>query len=570
MRKIIFVSTLVLLAVLATPIMAQPSNPKVEIRFNRYYDYDELSSLLKQLSEAYPELAKLESVGKSYQDRDIWVMTINNEKTGPELHKPAFYMDGNIHGNEIQAGEVCLYTIWYLLSNYGEMERVTKLVDRAAFYFIPIVNPDGRAYWFAKPNTPSSSRSGQRPVDDDRDGLFDEDGPDDLDGDGNITQMRKKDPAGRYKPDPEDPRLMILAKDEEPGGWVILGSEGVDNDGDGRINEDPTGYYDLNRNWGYNWMPSYIQSGAGEYPFSHPESRAINRFLLSHPNILAGQALHNSAGMILRGPGAKNRGQYLPGDIRVYDFLGKRGEQIIPGYKYLIGYKDLYTTYGDFDTYLHYNVGAYAFTMELYKSNWEDITGDGKIDQKERLKFDDYLRHGEGFKEWKPYKHPTYGEIEIGGWSKFTGRPTPEFMLPEECHRNASFVIFHAENLPELGFREVSVDKLGGGLFKVTAVVVNARVIPTRTSQAQKDRVGRPDFALISGAGIEVLSGGKVTDKYRGVVEPQEKDPMRLKISRLNGMSEERLQWVVRGKGKAKVVYDSQKGGRIEKEIKLK
>ena len=568
MKKTILAIALLLIPVLL-PAAEIPGGPKVELNFNRYYNYEQLTEALTQLAEAYPELAKLESLGKSYKGRDIWVLKINNPKTGSDLDKPAVYMDGNIHGNEVQAGEVTLYTAWYLLENHGKAERITKLVDRAAFYFIPSVNVDGRAYWFDEPNSPSSSRSGQRPVDDDRDGLFDEDGPDDLDGDGSITMMRKKDPAGRFKPDPEDPRVMIAAPQGEPGGWDLLGLEGIDNDDDGVINEDPTGYYDLNRNWGYNWMPEYVQSGAGEYPLSHPESRAVNDFLMAHPNIITGYALHNNGGMILRGPGAKNLGQYSPMDVRVYDYLGKRGEQMIPGYRYMIAYKDLYTTYGDFDSYLHSTFGAYAFVIELYADEWEDITGDKEADEKERLKFDDYLRQGEGYKEWKPYNHPLYGEIEIGGWTKFTQRPTPEFMLAQECHRNASLVIISAEAMPLVSFGDVKVEKLGG-LFKVTAVVRNEQVMPTRMSDAVGHNIGRPDFAILSGSNAKVLTAGTVQDKYRGIVEQQAKDPARLRVNSLGGQSEVTLQWLVQGGGKMTLRYDSLKGGKLVREIELK
>jgi hypothetical protein len=566
--------TLLAIALLFLPAVLQaaalPDAPKVDLNFNRYYNYEELTGALKQLQTAYPKLATLESVGKSYQGRDIWVMIINNPDTGPLLEKPAYYMDGNIHGNEIQASEACLYTLWYLLTNYGKGERVTKLVDRAAFYIIPCVNVDGRAYFFAKPNTSSTSRSGQRPIDDDRDGLFDEDPPDDLDGDGSITMMRIKDPAGRFKPDPEDPRLMIQAEPGEEGGWDLLGMEGIDNDDDGLINEDPAGGYDLNRNWGYNWMPEYVQGGAGEYPLSQPESRAINEFLLKHPNICAGTAGHNNGGMILRGPGAKNLGQFLPTDVRVYDYLGRRGEKTLRQFKYLISYKDLYTTYGDFDSHLHGLFGVYAFTIEHLPDSWEDITGDNKVDDKEQLKFDDYLRQGEGFKEWKPYKHPLYGDIEIGGWTKMTQRPTPVFMLADECHRTASFAILNAESMPLLKFREVKVEKLGGGLFKVTATVVNEQVIPTRSSQAQRDNIGRPDFAIIAGSGLQVVTGGELRDKYRGIVEPQYKNPSMLRVPSLAGQSEIALQWLVRGTGGAKLTFNSLKGGLIEKTVELK
>ena len=134
--------------------------------------------------------------------------------------------------------------------------------------------------------------------------------------------MRIKDPQGRQKRHPDYPEhLMIRAKPDEPGEYTLLGWEGIDNDGDGRVNEDGRGGYDLNRNWSWDWQPAYIQYGAMDYPFSQPEPRAVARFVLAHPNIAAGQCFHNNGGMILRGPGRdggemKGRRRPAPPDDR--------------------------------------------------------------------------------------------------------------------------------------------------------------------------------------------------------------------------------------------------------------
>ena len=139
----------------------------------------------------------------------MWAVTLNNKATGDELSKPAMYVDGNTHANEVQGAEATVYTLDFLLRNYGRLERVTELMDRAVFYFVPMVNPDGRARWFEGPSTPHFPRTVMQAVDDDRDGVADEDGYDDLDGDGNITSMFKEDPVGRYKKDPDDDRFFI-------------------------------------------------------------------------------------------------------------------------------------------------------------------------------------------------------------------------------------------------------------------------------------------------------------------------------------------------------------------------
>ncbi len=299
----------------------------VPLRFDHYYTYEQVGEALRALHEAYPALTTIDVVGKSEEGREIWAMTVNNAKTGPAVDKPGVYLDGNSHGNEIQAAEVCLAFLNGLLTRYGNNDQVTKLVDRNAYYVIPVVNVDGRYHFFHDPNTPSSARSIRVPKDDDhdglvdrnayyvvptvnvdgryhffhdandpssnrsiripkdddRDGLVDEDGPDDLDGDGNICQMRKRDPFGAWKTDPEEPRLMVRVKPGEKGEWTILGEEGIDNDGDGRVNEDSEGYVDGNRNWGMNWAPPYVQSGSGDYPFEAAGMRAIAKYLLDRP-----------------------------------------------------------------------------------------------------------------------------------------------------------------------------------------------------------------------------------------------------------------------------------------------
>ncbi|MCA9296878.1 MAG: hypothetical protein KC983_10175, partial [Phycisphaerales bacterium] len=116
------------------PALGQDHVPsKVDIPWNRYSDYDEMTAHLKKLAAAYPKLMTLESVGKSVQGRDMWVVTINVESTGPASSKPAIWIDGNIHANEIQAMEVVLYSIWYLTKSYGEVDQLTELMDRTAF-----------------------------------------------------------------------------------------------------------------------------------------------------------------------------------------------------------------------------------------------------------------------------------------------------------------------------------------------------------------------------------------------------------------------------------------------------
>ena len=256
------------------------------------------------------------------------------------------YVDGNIHGNEIQAAETCLYLAWYITENYPRLEKVREIVDAKTFYIVPTVNPDGRAHWFGAPNTTHSSRSGKTPRDDDRDGQADEDGFDDLDGDGQITQMRRRNPNGKWRTSPEDPRLLVPVKEGEKGEFDLLGDEGIDNDGDGLINEDPPGGYDQNRNFPADWQPDYIQFGAGDFPLEWPGDAGRGGLpARDHPNVAGVQAFHNAAGMILRGPGHPDRlAQHPTSDDQIADQIGgDRGVRDAPSsIGTLVTYRDLF------------------------------------------------------------------------------------------------------------------------------------------------------------------------------------------------------------------------------------
>lgn len=555
----------------------------VPLRFDRYYDYAELVTAMKTLNRAYPQLTRLDMVGHSEEGREIWAMTVNNPKTGKELDKPGVYVDGNIHGNEIQAGEVCLYFLDYMLKNHGGNTKITAMVDKNAYYVIPVVNVDGRFHFFNSPNNPSTNRGLRIPRDDDRDGLFDEDFPDDLDGDGNICMMRKKDPFGNFRTDPLDPRLMIPVKPGEKGEWTLLGQEGIDNDGDGRINEDSEGYVDPNRNWGYNWAPDYVQRGSGNYPLEGVGLKAIAEYIMARPNIILAYAFHNNGGMFLRGPGTKDQGDFPPADIAVFDYLGKNAEKIVPGYRYLLSWKDLYSTYGDFGDFMDNIAGAYSFIGELYRTEDETFRSpdaekkpeeDGFFMEnvsrtKERLDFNDHVVHGELYKEWKPFNHPVYGEIEIGGWVKMSSRLPHPFMLPDLVHRNAAAVMFSCDQTPEIKMEVTEKTAVGKDLYRVRVRLHNSKAIPSLTYHAVQKGIHRQDILKVSGKNLRVVSGGKLIDPYFGKVQYKEHKP-ELQLLQVPGFGKVEFQFIVSGKGEMNLEYNSLKAGTKQLAVALK
>ncbi len=553
----------------------------LDLTWDRWLDHDEIGERMQLMAETWPEFLDLQSIGESYGGREMWLMTINNPETGAEEDKAAMMIEANVHGNEIQGAEVVLYTIWYLMENYGEIEDVTRLVDERVFYMLPSVNPDGRDYFLDEAG--SGGRTGHVPVDSDGDGAFDEDGPDDLNGNGVIEQIRKFVPGeGNYTTDPRDPRIMRPVPPGETGDWVMLGSEGIDNDDDGRINEDPVGGYDPNRNYASDWQPNYIQGGSMNYPFELPEARAINDFQMAHPNIAGFQSFHNTGGMILRGPGAAWQGRYPADDIAVYDELGEWGERMLPYYDYIVIWQGLYTVHGGSIDWTNDGLGIVSFSNELWNGGQyfnspllqeQQRDADQPISgEYGRYFFDDFLELGEQFVEWAPFQHPEYGEVEMGGWKKLSGRVNPRFMSMELFHRNMAFTLYHADMMPLMTMGETSVERVEGDVYRVRVDITNERLIPTITARAEENHVVRPDLITVDGD-VEVIAAGWVPSKHRPgptqLIDQAELDRIMVRSGH-PGRTTRTLEYLVRGTGDMTVTYDAVKGGRASTTVRVR
>jgi hypothetical protein len=561
----------------------QGSDPpfKVKIDFNRWHDYDEIRADLLRLEDAFPKFLTYSSVGTSFGGRDMMLMTINNPDTGGELTKAAMYIEANVHGNEIQGGEVCLYTVWYLMENYGKIDEVTRLVDERVFYIFPSVNPDGRDYFMH--GTGSGARTGHVPVDSDNDGLFDEDGPNDLNGNGTIEQIRKYVPGeGTHRISHADPRIMERVPQGETGDWVLLGSEGFDDDEDGRVNEDGPGGYDPNRNWGSDWQPNYIQGGSMDYPFQLPESRAINDFLMSHPNVAGVQSYHNSGGMILRGPGAEDHGEYPAADVRVYDKLGQQGARMLPYYRYFVIWDSLYTVHGGFIDWTNDGLGIVSYSNELWNGGQYFSSPDLKRQQEDpdspisqpqdRYFFDDYLEFGDQYIEWESLDHPQFGAVEVGGWKKTRGRVPPRFMNEELAHRNMAFTLYQANEMPQMSMGEPSVESMGGNVYKVRVELTNKKITPTITQLAAQNNVVRPDVLTLDGS-VEVISAGVVNNKFMpGPSEMIDQEDLERIMFRNGtpGQTTRIVEYLLKGSGTVTVTYASVKGGTVNSRFSLR
>ena len=492
----------------------------VKLDFGCYYGYEELESALQALAKAYPTLAKLHSIGKSRRGRDLWLLEITNREAGSGSEKPGYYIDANTHPEEISGSMVALYTAWHLLSQYGEDEMVTRLVDRRVFYILPRVNPDGAEICMTMPFYEWIGNGLYLPGEEqlDADGLHYED----INGDGCIVEMRWRDPTGEWKVSDKDPRLMVQRKPHEYGGeYYRMVPEGMIKNFDGAeipIPKPMDG--NMNRNYPYDWGPEGEQYGAGEYPLSEPEIEAIVKFVKAHPNISGVVNYHTHAGAILAPFNVK--GEDLPlademlyerfGEICAeetgYQFLKKEEEFGFPGHGRRLG-----TSSGFF----YGQRGMPSYVIELWdvfeeagiEKDWVfPLRALSEEDNLKLLKWNDEQLQGEGFVEWTPFQHPQLGEVEIGGWKRlYMFRNPPAHVLEEMCHKNASFTLIHAAAAPEVHLGEVEVEKLGDSLYRIGAVVENWGFLSTNlTEQAKKIEASKPVVARIElGQDLELM-----------------------------------------------------------------
>lgn len=493
----------------------------MNLKFDTYLDNDQLAAALAAIAAAHPGLVTLNVLGQSHEGRDIPLVTLTNQATGPDLEKPGLWIDGNIHATELTASMAALYVLDFLASGYGQDPQITRILDEQVVYLVPRLNPDGAALALA--DSPRFLRSGSRnyPYEDKQDGLHIED----IDGDGRILQMRIPDPAGDWRVSDWDPRLMVKRRPDESGGtYYRLLPEGRVQGYDGHLLKiaRPLASLDFNRNFPSEWRPEGQQYGAGDFPGSEPEIQAVLKFMASHPNLFAAITFHTYSRAILRPFSGRPDEQMDTHDLWVYEAIGERGTELT-GYPAVSVYhhfryhpKEVIT--GVFDDWLFDHKGIYAFTVEL----WDLPTAAGVEEKNKEKKFIEWFRKHpieddqkilafvqaqapDGLVEWRPFDHPEVGAVEIGGWnSMFTWRNPPPALLEAEIAPQAAFAVSLAALAPRLAWHSVAVTALDDDVYHVLAVVENTGFLTTsstvRARESQAARPARVEIQLPEGA----------------------------------------------------------------------
>lgn len=552
------------LLLFSLPAVAQKEDP-LALTWQSLHTTAAVHDILNAWNKKYPDLTRLYSIGQTLKGTPLMVLEITNHKTGPAEDKPAYYYDGNIHAGELTGAEVALRFAWEVLSKYESDPRIKTLLDTRTFYIRPKFNPDGADLALT---TSTTLRSTPRPYDEDNDGLLDEDPGNDLNGDGIITNMRVKNPAGQWKVSSTDARIMVKREANETGGtYYDVMTEGIDDDGDGEFNEDGVGGIDMNRNFPRQWGMEFEQNGAGPYPLSEPETKATIDFISSHRNITGIFHGHTAAGYLFRLPSTGPWDEFGLEDQQLILELSAMYEKttkqkVVPSYS-----NPRIHRHGTLISWAYWDYGVVGFVPEFWGAFPADENKDGQVSDEELVKWNDTALGGKYFINWASFNHPQLGPVEIGGWNhKFIRQNPPPQFLKGEIELYLPWMLWLAEVSPRVVIHDIKVTTVEKGkLMKVTVTVQNEGYLPTNIStRAVESKIASPVRALITLKNAELVEGKQRTD-LGNLAGRRDDDASTLSIGRVS--------YVFRITGAnptATLSIESEKGGKVRREIALK
>ncbi len=563
-------STVLSLFLFLIPLLSPPCvlGEKPEV-FPHGHKYESFTLSLRELADEYPDLLHLSSLAQSREGRDVWLMEISLLEKEQRPDYPAILITAGLEGEHLLGSEIALAYLQRLVDELDEHEAWLKTTT---VYLIPRLNPDAVEYFF---KTPLREQSGNtKPIDADRDGLIDEDGPDDLNEDHLITWMRVKDPKGKYILHPDEERVLVEADSiqGEKGQWRLL-REGRDNDNDEKWNEDPLGEINFNRQFPFHYP--WFEADAGVFQLSEEIPRALADFILEHRHIAMVFSFARNDNLLKapesgkRSPGREPQEKIRDEDLKYYEELGKQYREALGLEKAL----DHHTIDGSFTDWMYFHRGRLSLAAQAWnpqialnrkikedeerekdsenedeepeeideetqKSEEESEDSEEKSEDGEKKKEEDQRGKEERdflawieeyapgyFLEWKDYDHPDFQgqEVQIGGWLPYAKILPPKAFMPEITQAHTSFLLALPDKLPRLIIRKIEVQSLGKEVFEIKVHVRNEGYLPTMLAHGERTREILPTRLKTSLEDEAILAGDPYT-RFGPIAGGEEKE----------------------------------------------
>jgi hypothetical protein len=490
----------------------------------KYLDYAELTAQLAAWQKAHPGFVRVTTLGKSAEGRDIPLLTLGRD---PDSHRPAIWVDGNMHATELCGSSVALAIAEDVIAIHRNAAsslpaHMQQVLREALFYIVPRMSPDGAE---AVLKTGRYVRSSPLDARLHKGHAYWE--AQDFDGDGDIGFMRQASDDGELVELAGHPNVMVPRGPEDPPPYYKLYPEGRIVNFDGRRIPDPyflsDNQYDFNRNFPYSWAPEHEQEGAGDYPGSAPETRAILDFSIKHPNIFTWLNLHTFGGVLIRPLGDKSDDKMDQGDLAVYRQVEQWATELT-GYPTVSGFHEfLYVPdkplKGDLTDYAYHQRGALAYVIELWdlfrqigmerKKPFVDVYS--HLDRKDYIalaKWDREVNKGRVFKPWRKATHPQLGEVEVGGIDNRVGISNPPYeMLAKVCEQHSAAFLRVAALVPRVSVEVISQDRIAEGLTRLEIRIANKGYLGTYgLSSAKKLAHSEPLRVTLEGEGVKLTA----------------------------------------------------------------
>ena len=504
---------------------------------DQYSNYSQQTARIQAISKNFAQYANVKSIGTTAGGKDLWMITIG---TGNTASKPAIAVIGGVEGNHLLGTELAIGFAENLLRD-AQTDSIKTLLGRTTYYVFPNMMPDAMESYFSKLRYERTGNAAE--TDDDRDGALNEDGYEDLDGNGKITWMRVESPVGQYRSHPDDLRVLIktdIAKKEK--GKYLLYAEGIDNDKDGSFNEDGSGGVALNKNLTYR-HPSFTP-GSGEFPVSEKEGRALLDQLFElfnvHTLVSFGSNNNLTTPVTYNAPAASQRivAGYQETDAKMNALVSEL-------YNEVMGVKDapkINPAGGDLLSWGYYHYGRNSFSTPGW---WPPKTKPDTAKKEKSFTVEDdqanYLRWAAQqqltaeFTPWKAIQHPDFpGQVvEVGGMDPFVLVNPPYKLVPAITKKHTEFLIRLAAYQPDLDIVGIKSEKLGNNVVRITAEILNKGALASHTKLGERSYwVKRIAVKLTTAAGQTLISGKK-----------------NQLLNSVDGFSTQKLSWLVKGNG---------------------
>jgi hypothetical protein len=505
-----------------------------------YSNYAEQTNRLNALTKTYPALTSLTSLGKTNGGKDLWLLTIGSGKTES---KPAIAVVGGTEGSHLLGTEMAIGFAESLLKGSATDSIKTRL-EKTTYYVFPNMSPDAMEQYFSKLKYERNGNASE--TDDDRDGKTNEDGFDDLDGNGKITMMRVESQTGEYKLHPDDARILIKADASkgERGKYLLL-TEGIDNDKDRSLNEDGEGGIAFNKNFTY--RHNTFAAGAGDFPAGEKENRALLDFLYDAFNVYA--VISFGSNNNLSTPIAYNaiaaREKILAGllepDARVNSMVSEL-------YNKVTGTKDApkaSSAGGDILSWGYFHYGRYSFSTPGW---WVPKAKPDTAKKEKAFTVEDpatnYLRWASQqgitntFTDWKPVQHPDYPnqKVEVGGLDPFVLINPPYKMVGDIVKKHTDFLLKLSAQQAELEVINLKTEKLSSGLTRVSFDVINKGGLATHAKIGERSYFLKKLKVAVKTDKQDVIGGRKVQ-----------------LLNSLDASGSQSFSWLIKGTGKVTI-----------------